>query len=50
MEDRYLEKNLEDVIFHESERFLLELGTGFCITVRQKRIQIDHCDCCMIRG
>lgn len=44
MKDRYLEKDLEDAILREIERFLLELGTGFSFIARQKRIQIDHRD------
>ncbi|KTD12287.1 PDDEXK nuclease domain-containing protein [Legionella hackeliae] len=44
MKDRYLEKDLEDAILREIERFILELGTGFSFIARQKRIQIDHRD------
>jgi len=44
MNDRYLEKDLEDAILREIEHFLLELGTGFSFIARQKRIQIDHQD------
>ena len=42
--DRYLEKDMEDAILQEMERFLLELGAGFAFLARQKRIQIDNDD------
>jgi predicted nuclease of restriction endonuclease-like (RecB) superfamily len=38
LRDRYLEKDLEDAILRELERFLLELGAGFSFIARQKRI------------
>ncbi|MEK7392963.1 MAG: PDDEXK nuclease domain-containing protein [Fibrobacterota bacterium] len=44
LQDRYLEKDLEDAILRELELFLLELGAGFTFVARQKRIQIDHDD------
>ncbi|WP_035055530.1 PDDEXK nuclease domain-containing protein [Andreprevotia chitinilytica] len=44
MQDRYLEKDLEDAILREIEHFLLELGAGFTFIARQKRLQIDHRD------
>ncbi|MDA8115567.1 MAG: PDDEXK nuclease domain-containing protein [Acidithiobacillus sp.] len=44
LQDRYLEKDLEDAILRELEQFLLELGAGFSFVARQKRIQIDHDD------
>lgn len=44
MQDRYLEKDLEDAILHELETFLLELGAGFTFVARQRRIQIDNED------
>lgn len=44
LQDRYLEKNLEDAILREMENFLLELGSGFAFLARQKRIQIDDDD------
>jgi predicted nuclease of restriction endonuclease-like (RecB) superfamily len=44
LNDRYLEKNLEDAILREMEQFLLELGAGFTFVARQKRIQIDDDD------
>lgn len=42
--DRYLEKDLEDAILRELEQFLLELGAGFTFVARQKRLQIDNDD------
>lgn len=44
LNDRYLEKDLEDAIMRELEQFLLELGGGFCFVARQKRIVIDDED------
>jgi predicted nuclease of restriction endonuclease-like (RecB) superfamily len=44
LQDRYLEKDLEDAILREMEQFLLELGAGFTFIERQKRLQIDHDD------
>ena len=44
LNDRYLEKDLEDAILREIEQFLLELGAGFSFIARQKRIEIDHED------
>jgi predicted nuclease of restriction endonuclease-like (RecB) superfamily len=44
LNDRYLEKDLEDAILRELEQFLLELGTGFTFVARQKRLQIDNND------
>ncbi|NEV62227.1 PDDEXK nuclease domain-containing protein [Thiorhodococcus minor] len=44
LNDRYLEKDLEDAILRELEGFLLELGAGFSFVARQKRIQIDQDD------
>jgi len=41
LEDRYLEKDLEDSILRDIERFILELGVGFTFVERQKRIIID---------
>lgn len=41
LDDRYLEKDIEDAIMRELEQFLLELGIGFCFIARQKRIVID---------
>lgn len=42
LNDRYLEKDLEDAILREIENFLLELGAGFTFVERQKRLQIDN--------
>jgi predicted nuclease of restriction endonuclease-like (RecB) superfamily len=44
LNDRYLERDLEDAILRELEHFLLELGAGFTFVARQKRIQIDQDD------
>jgi len=44
LEDRHLERDLEDAILRELELFLLELGTGFSFIARQKRIQLDGAD------
>lgn len=44
LDDRYLERDLEDAILRELERFLLELGAGFSFIARQKRIQLDGND------
>lgn len=44
LNDRYLEKDLEDAIMRELEQFLLELGGGFCFLERQKRIIVDNED------
>ena len=44
LQDRYLEKDLEDAILRELEMFLLELGAGFSFVARQKRIQLDSDD------
>lgn len=44
LNDRYLEKDLEDAILRELEQFLLELGAGFTFMGRQTRIQIDDDD------
>ena len=44
LNDRYLEKGLEDAILRELEQFLLELGAGFSFVARQRRIQLDSDD------
>lgn len=44
LQDRYLERDLEDAILRELENFLLEMGAGFSFVARQKRLQIDHQD------
>lgn len=40
----YSERDLEDAILHEMERFLLELGVGFAFVERQKRISVGGDD------
>ncbi|MDD2894507.1 MAG: PDDEXK nuclease domain-containing protein [Aliarcobacter sp.] len=42
--DRYLEKDLEDAILRDIENFILELGNGFSFIARQKRVQIGEDD------
>jgi hypothetical protein len=44
LQDRYLEKDLEDAILREMESFLLELGAGFTFVARQKRLSIGADD------
>jgi predicted nuclease of restriction endonuclease-like (RecB) superfamily len=44
LKDTYSEKDLEEAILREMERFLLELGTGFSFIARQKRMTIDDED------
>lgn len=44
LNDRYLEKDLEDAILRDIEQFLLEMGAGFTFIARQKRVQIDEDD------
>jgi predicted nuclease of restriction endonuclease-like (RecB) superfamily len=44
LNDRYIEKDLEDAIMRELEQFLLELGVGFCFVARQKRMTVDDTD------
>lgn len=44
LNDRYLEKDLEDAILRDIEQFLLELGAGFTFVARQKKLQIDDDD------
>jgi predicted nuclease of restriction endonuclease-like (RecB) superfamily len=44
LNDRYLEKDLEDAILRDMENFLLELGGGFAFLSRQKRIMMAHQD------
>lgn len=44
LEDRYLEKDLEDAILRSIEEFIFELGVGFSFIARQKRIIIDGDD------
>jgi len=40
----YLEKDLEDAILRDLEKFILELGNGFTFVSRQKRMIIDDDD------
>ena len=44
LSDRYTERDLEDAILREIEKFLLEMGAGFTFVSRQKRLQIDDDD------
>ncbi len=41
LKDTFSEADLEAAILREIERFMIELGTGFCFQARQKRIVID---------
>ena len=40
----YSERDLEDAILREMERFLLEMGAGFTFVARQKRISVGADD------
>jgi predicted nuclease of restriction endonuclease-like (RecB) superfamily len=42
--DTYSEKDLENAILRELERFLLEVGSDFAFVARQKRITVDGDD------
>ena len=44
LKDKVIEKDLEDAIIRELERFILELGGGFAFVARQKRITVDNDD------
>lgn len=44
LEDTYSEKDLENAILAELEKFILEMGIDFAILGRQKRITIDNRD------
>ncbi len=44
LKDDYLEKNLEEAILAELEKFILELGKEFTFVERQKRMIIDGDD------
>jgi predicted nuclease of restriction endonuclease-like (RecB) superfamily len=44
LSDMFSEKDLENSILHEMERFILELGTDFSFVARQKRISVDFED------
>jgi predicted nuclease of restriction endonuclease-like (RecB) superfamily len=39
LNDRYLEKDLEDAILRDIENFILELGNGFSFIARQKEFK-----------
>ena len=41
LKDTYQEKDLEAAILRETERFIMELGSGFAFLARQKRITLD---------
>lgn len=41
LRDTYSERNLEDALLRELERFILELGLGFSFVEHQKRMIID---------
>lgn len=44
LQDTFSERDLEAALIHNIERFLLELGAGFCFLARQKRITIGDED------
>ncbi len=44
LSDTFSEKDLENAILRELERFLLELGVGFAFVARQKRFTVDGDD------
>jgi predicted nuclease of restriction endonuclease-like (RecB) superfamily len=44
LKDTYSEKDLENAILREIERFILELGAGFAFVERQKRLTLDGDD------
>jgi len=41
LKDTYSERNLEDAVLHQIERFIMDLGQGFTFVERQKRMIID---------
>jgi predicted nuclease of restriction endonuclease-like (RecB) superfamily len=41
LKDTYSEKDLEQAILHDIEKFILEIGVGFSFVARQKRMIID---------
>jgi hypothetical protein len=45
LKDTYSEKDIEDAILRELERFILEIGVGFTFVARQKRIALEDEDC-----
>lgn len=44
LKDTYSEKDLENSILAELQRFIIEFGSDFAFMARQKRITIDHRD------
>jgi predicted nuclease of restriction endonuclease-like (RecB) superfamily len=44
LKDSYSERDLETAILRELESFILELGIGFTLVARQKRITVDDVD------
>ena len=44
LNDRYIERDIEDAILREMERFILELGVGFSFVARQKRLLLEDED------
>ncbi|GHB46453.1 DUF1016 domain-containing protein [Mongoliitalea lutea] len=44
LRDAYSEKDLEDAILIELQKFIIELGSDFAFLARQKRISIDNED------
>ena len=44
LNDRYIERDVEDAILREMEQFILELGVGFSFLARQKRMQLEDED------
>lgn len=44
LQDTYSEKNLEDAVLAELQRFIVEFGSDFAFLARQKRITIDGRD------
>lgn len=44
LKDTFQEKDLENAILNETEKFILELGKGFTFVERQKRMVIDDED------
>ncbi len=44
LSDTYSEKDLEEAILVELQRFIVELGSDFAFLARQKRISIDNRD------
>ncbi|MEL6780336.1 MAG: PDDEXK nuclease domain-containing protein [Cyanobacteria bacterium J06597_16] len=44
LKDHFSEKDLENAILYELEKFILELGTDFAFLARQKRIQVGGRD------